>query len=66
MARGRTIKFSPKRGKLTRSQAKRIVEKVVYGEEGAGKATVSNRQKSQTTTFKVGLRLVVMLGRTDL
>ena len=54
MARGRTIKFSPKRGKLTRSQAKRIVEKVVYGEERAGKTTSSNKRKQHGTTFKVG------------
>ena len=54
MARGRTVKFTPKRGKLTRSQAKRIVEKVVYGEEGGKKATSSNKRKQQATTFKVG------------
>ncbi|MDE0426830.1 MAG: hypothetical protein OXN25_18415 [Candidatus Poribacteria bacterium] len=54
MARGRTIKFSPKRGKLTRSQAKRAVEKVLYGKEGNKKAASSNGQKSQSTTFKVG------------
>ncbi len=54
MARGRTIKFSPKRGKLTRSQAKRAVEKVLYGKEGSRKAASSNGQKSQATTFKVG------------
>lgn len=54
MARGRTIKFSPKRGKLTRSQAKRIVEKVMYGEEGGKKATSSNKRKKQGTTFQVG------------
>ena len=53
MARGRTIKFPPKRGKLTRSQVKRIVEKVVYGEEGAKKAASSNKRKQQGTTFKV-------------
>lgn len=52
MARGRTIKFTPKRGKLTRSQAKRIVEKVMYGEEGGKKTTSSNKQ--QGTTFQVG------------
>ena len=54
MARGRTIKFPPKRGKLTRSQVKRAVEKVVYGKEGSRKMTSSNRQKSQGATFKVG------------
>ena len=54
MARGRTIKFSPKRRKLTRSQAKCIVEKVMYGEEGGKKATSSNKRKQQGTTFQVG------------
>ena len=54
MARGRTIKFSPKRGKLTRSQAKRIVEKVIYGEESTKKVTSSHKQKQQGTTFQVG------------
>ena len=54
MARGRTIKFSPKRGKLTRSQAKRAVEKVIYGKEGGRKTTSSKGPKSQGTTFKVG------------
>ena len=54
MARGRIVKDTPKRGKLTKSQVKRIVEKVVYGEEGARKATSSNKRKQQGTTFKVG------------
>ena len=54
MARGRIVKDTPKRGQLTKSQVKRIVEKVVYGEEGARKTTSSNRQKSQGATFKVG------------
>ena len=53
MARGRIIKDTPKRGRLTKSQVKRIVEKVVYGEEGAGKATSSNKRKQQGTTFTV-------------
>ena len=54
MARGRTIKFSPKRGKLTKSQAKRAVEKVLYGKEGSSKSTFSSKRKSQGTTFEVG------------
>ena len=54
MARGRTIKFSPKRGKLTRSQAKRAVEKVLHGKEGSRKAASSNKRKQHGTTFKVG------------
>ena len=53
MAR-RTVKFPPKRGKLTRSQVKRAVEKVVYGKQGSRKLTSSSRRKSQRTTFKVG------------
>ena len=54
MARGRIVKDTPKRGKLTKNQVKRIVEKVLYGEEGAKKAASSNGQRSQVTTFKVG------------
>ena len=54
MARGRIVKDTPKRGRLTKSQAKRIVEKVLYGEEGGKKATSSNKRKQQGTTFKVG------------
>lgn len=54
MARGRTIKFPPKRGKLTRSQAKRAVEKVMYRKEGGRKTTSSKELRSQGTTFKVG------------
>ena len=54
MARGRTIKFSPKRGKLTRSQAKRAVEKVLYSKKGNRKAASSNKRKQHGTTFKVG------------
>ena len=54
MARGRTIKFSPKRGKLARSQAKQAVEKVLYGKESSSKSTSSSKRKSQATTFEVG------------
>lgn len=54
MARGRTVKFPPKRGKLTRNQVKRAVEKVVYGKQGSSKSTSSSRRKPQGTTFKVG------------
>ena len=53
MAR-RTVKFPPKRGKLTRRQAKRAVEKVVYGKQGNTRPTSSRRRKPQVTTFKVG------------
>ena len=54
MAKERVVKYTPKRGKLTKSQAKRAVEKVIYGKEGYRKATSSNGRKSQGTTFKVG------------
>ena len=54
MARRRIVKDTPKRGKLTKSQVKRIVEKVVYGEEGTGKAISLNKRKQQETTFQVG------------
>ena len=53
MARGRTIKFSPKRGKLTRKQAKRAVEKVVLGKPNDGETT------SSTQYYKTLLRLGV-------
>ena len=62
MTRGRTIKFPPKRGKLTRNQAKRIVEKVVYGEDGAGKVTSPKSRSSR----KLLLKWVVMIERADL
>ena len=41
MARGRTIKFPSKRGKLTKRQVKRAVEKVVLGKPGDGETTSS-------------------------
>ena len=54
MARGRTVKFPPKRGKLTRSQVKRAVEKVVLGKANGQESTSSSSRKPRTTTFKVG------------
>jgi len=54
VARRRTIKFPAKRGKLTKNQVKRAVEKVIYGKEGGRKTASSKGQKSQVTTFKVG------------
>ena len=53
MARGRTIKFPPKRGKLTRRQVKRAVEKVVLGKPSDGETT------SSTQYYKTLLRLGV-------
>ena len=53
MARERTVKYPPKRGKLTRSQVKRAVEKVVYARLGGGEAG-QTRHVTHVTTFKVG------------
>ena len=53
MARERTIKFSPKRGKLTKRQVKRAVEKVVLGKPSDGETT------SSTQYYKTLLRLGV-------
>ena len=50
MPRERTVKYPPKRGKLKRSEVKRVVEKVVY-------ARLNGRKAGQThhvTTIKVG------------
>ena len=47
MARGRIIKDTPKRGKLTESQVKRAVEKVVLGKSSDGE-TMSSTQYSKT------------------
>ena len=46
--RERTVKYPPKRGKLTRSQVKRAVEKVVLGRRGGGEA----RQTRHVTTIR--------------
>lgn len=53
MARERIIKDTPKRGKLTKSQVKRAVEKVVLGKPDAGETT------SSTQYYKTLLRLGV-------
>ena len=47
MARERIIKDTPKRGKLTKSQVKRAVEKVVLGKPSDGE-TISSAQYSKT------------------
>ncbi len=51
MARERRIKDTPKRGKLTKSQVKRAVEKVVLGKPSDGETT------SSTQYYKTLLRL---------
>ena len=53
MARERIIKDTPKRGKLTKSQVKRAVEKVVLGKPNDGETT------SSTQYYKTLLRLGV-------
>ena len=50
MARERIVKDPPKRGKLTKRQVQRAVEKVVYARRGGGEAV----QTRHVTTFKVG------------
>ena len=50
MARERTVKDTPKRGKLTDRQIQRAVEKVIYARLGGGEA----RQTHHVTTIKVG------------
>ena len=54
MARGRTIKYPPKQGKLKRSEIKRVVEQVVHAKRGVGATTHSKGQTRHITTFKVG------------
>ena len=48
MARKRILKGAPKRGRLTRSQVKRAVEKVVYGKHSDKEA----KQTHGVTTIK--------------
>ena len=50
MARERTVKYPPKRGRLKRSEIKRVVEKVVSARRGSGEA----EQTHHATTIKVG------------
>ena len=54
MARGRTVKYPPKRGNLKRSEVKQVVEKVVLARHGGGTTTSSTGQTRHVTTFKVG------------
>ena len=50
MGRERTVKDPPKRGKLTKRQAQRAVEKVILGKRGGGTVHPTPNK----TTFKVG------------
>ena len=52
VARGRTIKFSPKRGKLTRSQAKRAVEKVILRQRRWQKDDIFKRTQIAGNDFQ--------------
>lgn len=45
MAKGRTVKYPPKRGNLRRSDVKRAVEKVVHSKRNGGK-TGQTHQKA--------------------
>ena len=47
MAKGRIVKDTPKRGKLTKSQVKRAVEKVVLGKNSGKKAAPSTPKKKK-------------------
>ena len=53
MARERIVKYPPKRGKLTKRQIQRAVEKVVLGRHGVGTTKSSTGQTRHVTTFKV-------------
>ena len=48
MARGRTVKYPPKSGKLKRSEMKRAVHEVVHGESSSGATTPSRRATTIT------------------
>ena len=52
--RERTVKDTPKRGKLTKRQIDRVVEKVVYARRANGAASFSVEKKGNVTLIKVG------------
>lgn len=54
MPRGRTVKDTPKRGKLTKRQIDRVVEKVVYDRRGSNAAASSPKLKHGVISIKVG------------
>ena len=45
MARERIIKYPPKRGRLKRSEVKRVVERTVHGKRGGGKTGQTRQPK---------------------
>ena len=47
MARGRTVKYPPKRGNLKRSEVKRVVEKAVHGKRSGGEAKQTRQPKNK-------------------
>ena len=49
MARKRTVKDGPKRGKLSKSQIKRAVEKVVYSRRDAEKSEAGGTLKEKSS-----------------
>ena len=48
MARGRTVKYPPKSGKLKRSEIKRVIREVVHG-ESSSRATTAPRRATTIT-----------------
>ena len=52
MARGRTVKYPPKRGNLKRSEVKRAVEKVVHARCSVGMTTSSTGHRRHANTIK--------------
>ena len=54
MPRERIVKYPPKRGRLKRSEMRRVVREVVHARRGVGATTSSTGQTPHVTTFKVG------------
>lgn len=54
MPGGRTVKDTPKRGKLTKRQINRAVEKVVYDRRGNDSAASSAALKRGVISIKIG------------
>ena len=53
MARGRTVKYPPKRGNLKRSEVKRVVEQVVHAKRGVGMTTSSTGHRRHANTVEI-------------
>ena len=49
MARERIVKYPPKRGKLKRSEMRRVVREVVHGKRGSGEATQTRQGKKRNS-----------------